>query len=168
MEREETRRKRDEKKKGKKKVVSIKQLKSKLVRVMHYYIRAKNAYQGDDGKWYVKCVTCGGEVPFKMSQAGHYFAAGTFPGTRFEEWNINPQCSRCNRYFHGNLIEYTLYMQKKYSVMDFTLHKIQAEHGKDYTAEQLTWKIEFYQKKLAEILSKKCLMAEPENIEEPA
>jgi len=67
-----------------------------------------------------KCVTCG--APDTL-QAGHYFHAVL----DFDEMNINAQCTRCNKWLHGNLAVYAVYLVNKYGVEE--LHKLDARHS---------------------------------------
>lgn len=52
-------------------------------------ISCKKAYDGDPYKW----------------DAGHLISR-RHPKTRFNLWNINLQCVKCNRYGYGELLEY--------------------------------------------------------------
>lgn len=59
------------------------------------------------------CVTCGSfDYPEKMN-AGHFIHGHSKP-TFFDERNVHIQCVRCNLYLSGNLVEYAVYMQKRY------------------------------------------------------
>ena len=51
---------------------------------------------------YLPCFTCGKIYPVKELDAGH-FLHGKLD---FDPINIQPQCTRCNRFLHGNLWEY--------------------------------------------------------------
>ena len=66
---------------------SIVQLKNKLIRIFHSYIRKR-----DDGK---PCVSCG---KYRILQCGHFYSAGKFPRLRFNEDNAHGQCKQCNYY----------------------------------------------------------------------
>lgn len=56
------------------------------------------------------CISCGSEV----TQAGHYRSQGHYSSLRFHEWNINGQCTKCNVFLHGNLIEYRRGLIERY------------------------------------------------------
>ena len=49
------------------------------------------------------CISCGGGV---VENAGHYLNAGQNSHVRFNEKNVHGQCIACNKWKHGNLIEY--------------------------------------------------------------
>jgi len=48
------------------------------------------------------CISCDGPV----QEAGHYFSQGHHSALRYNEVNTNGQCTRCNKWLHGNLINY--------------------------------------------------------------
>lgn len=56
------------------------------------------------------CISCGAEV----TEAGHYFSQGHYSSLRFNNINTNGQCTRCNRFLHGNLINYRKGLIKRY------------------------------------------------------
>lgn len=58
------------------------------------------------------CVSCG---RFHEGQyhAGHYMPTSTRPSLRFNELNINKQCSSCNNHKHGNLVLYRIELIKR-------------------------------------------------------
>lgn len=55
------------------------------------------------------CISCGGEI----HDAGHYYSAGHYNQLRFNEDNVNGQCKKCNLFLRGNLILYTVNLEKK-------------------------------------------------------
>lgn len=68
-----------------------------------------NAYirKRDQGN---RCISCGS---IKANQAGHYYSAGHYPELRFNEDNCHLQCTQCNMYLSGNLIEYRKGLTRK-------------------------------------------------------
>lgn len=81
-----------------KKPVSLKSLHKKAWGVWSKWIRQKDAdWQGN-----TCCFTCSVTKPYKEMDAGHFYH-GVLD---FEEKNIHPQCTKCNRFLHGNLAEY--------------------------------------------------------------
>ena len=65
-----------------------------------------------DSNGYVKCVTCGRKYHYKEMQAGHY--RHNLNVVFFEEFNVHPQCVRCNQYLSGNLGKYATYILDTY------------------------------------------------------
>ena len=70
------------------------------------YIRRKDA----DWRGYARCFTCRRQYLWKELQAGH-FKHGKLD---FHPLNIHPQCVRCNKWLHGNLDSYSLWLTKTY------------------------------------------------------
>jgi len=57
------------------------------------------------------CFTCGKRFEISETDAGHFVHRDCLD---FDERNIHCQCSRCNRYLHGNLTKYAEHLIKKY------------------------------------------------------
>lgn len=66
--------------------------------LMSRWVRSKDA--NADGL--VQCYTCGIWKHWKEMDAGHY----KHDRLDFDERNLKPQCSRCNKYHQGQLDEY--------------------------------------------------------------
>ena len=60
-----------------------------------------------------KCYTCGKIFPLNKLNAGHFIEKTGHAGIYFEDDNLRAQCFRCNRLLHGNLVEYTIRLQKE-------------------------------------------------------
>jgi len=63
----------------------------------HTYIRLR-----DKGK---PCISCNSPWT-KDFQAGHWWKAELYSNLKFNEFNINGQCERCNLFLDGNFQEY--------------------------------------------------------------
>jgi 5-methylcytosine-specific restriction endonuclease McrA len=83
-------------------VKSLATLKRKLDKVFSLYIRTR-----DQGK---PCITCGKRHEL---EAGHFIPRQHL-ATRWDEKNVNGQCSYCNRWLHGNQAEYYLSLVRLY------------------------------------------------------
>ena len=59
------------------------------------------------------CFTCGAYKNITELDAGHFIHGKTTP-IYFDETNVHAQCTFCNRYMHGNLIDYTVNMISEY------------------------------------------------------
>lgn len=107
------------KKKSKTKgVIRISDLKKRVQRVVNKYIRQRDADEA--------CISCG-QVKDKYD-AGHYIAQGSSGYLRYDLNNIHCQCTGCNRFKHGNLIEYRINLIKKIGVeqvewLEYSRHK---------------------------------------------
>ena len=84
----------------KKKSPSLKALHDKAWKLMSIYVRTKNA----DWRGYNKCYTCKAVKPYQELQCGHYWHGRL----DFDQRNLRPQCSRCNKWLSGNLDNYTM------------------------------------------------------------
>jgi len=85
-----------------KKITPLPKLIKKAQTVFNAWIRERDKDKG--------CISCGSQV----TEAGHYLSAGHNTGLRFNEVNVNGQCTRCNCFMHGNLIKYRQGLVKKY------------------------------------------------------
>jgi len=81
---------------------TIGQLKATLQEVFNKYIRLNKSVNG-----YGECFTCNKivQVGTQDCQAGHFIPC-TYSPTRFEEDNVNIQCSSCNISEGGKPVEY--------------------------------------------------------------
>jgi len=80
----------------------------------HKYIRLRDQY--------LPCISCGTTKTTIKYDAGHYITAGSCTALKFNEYNINKQCSvNCNQHKSGNRVEYKEGLIKKYgqSTVDF-------------------------------------------------
>jgi Bacteriophage Lambda NinG protein len=77
---------------------TLSQLKAELQAVVNAYVRERDRD--------LPCISCGATAA-KQWHAGHFLTTGAHPGLiRFHPWNINRQCSQCNDYLSGNLLNY--------------------------------------------------------------
>lgn len=58
------------------------------------------------------CISCNRHHKGQY-QAGHYRSIGAAPQLRFNEDNINKQCTACNNHKSGNAVEYRINLVKK-------------------------------------------------------
>jgi hypothetical protein len=83
-------------------IIPLPRLLKKAQDVFNAYIRARDRDKG--------CISCGAEV----QEAGHYFSQGHHSALRYNEVNTNGQCTRCNKWLHGNLIHYRAGLIKRH------------------------------------------------------
>jgi hypothetical protein len=88
---------------------SIPKLLAKAQTCFNKWIRERDKDKG--------CISCGAEI----TEAGHYRSQGHYGSLRFNEINCNGQCSRCNRWLHGNLIEYRKGLISRYGEQKIVL-----------------------------------------------
>ncbi len=125
---------------------SLARLKKILWDLFSKYIR--NKYADEDGA--VACFTCGRWDHWKNMDAGHYIPKSVSLALRYDERNVHPQCTACNRFRHGNLTQYALSLKKKYGAdileaLDNDKHSISK-----YNRSELEEMIELYKNKLKE------------------
>jgi 5-methylcytosine-specific restriction endonuclease McrA len=82
------------------------------------------------------CYTCEKVGTKGEMDAGHFIPA-TRETVRFNEINVHCQCTRCNRFMHGNAHEYAWKIQKEYGprMLD-ELHEM-AGKLKHWTVDEL-------------------------------
>jgi len=84
-------------------------LSEEAAKLLQKLVRMKSA----DEFGYSECITCGKHEHWKDLDGGH-FVPRAHKKHKLREENIHPQCRYCNRYRHGALSEYTLYMIDMY------------------------------------------------------
>lgn len=99
----------------------------------------------------VKCFTCENTHHWKDMDAGHYHAGSTSLSLFFDEKNVHPQCSGCNRFRHGNLTNYALALKKKYGESILEDLQIRKHLIDKITKSQYEEKIQEYKEKLKDI-----------------
>lgn len=86
------------KKQKKQTVIRISDLKKQVQRVFNKYIRLRDKD--------LPCISCQKRV--ESGDCGHYIAQGSSGFLRYNEDNCNFQCQGCNRFKHGDLINYRI------------------------------------------------------------
>lgn len=87
---------------------SRKNLIKKLDKVFSQYIRRRFAVNG-----ITKCVTCGKQAHWKELQAGHFMSRKHY-STRYDETNVQVQCSGCNVFRYGEQYKFGRYLEEAY------------------------------------------------------
>jgi hypothetical protein len=128
----------------------IKILYDKCWELMSLYVRLKSA----NSKGMIQCVTCGRIYRFNQINAGH-FKHGVL---NFDEININCQCVRCNKFLHGNLINYYNFILLTYGkeALDDLLKRAAIKHK--YTEEELSNKLVELSKKVDQARNGECVL----------
>jgi len=119
-------------------------LKGKLQKVFNAYIRKRDTINGT----FFICISCNKPKPLDQMNAGHYFAAGHNEAIRYDEANVNGQCIQCNKFLHGNQIEYTKGMLKRYGQKTIDLLEIRRHNLSKLTKFEVNILIDIYTKKL--------------------
>ena len=87
---------------------SRKNLIKKLDNVFSQYIRRRFAVNE-----IAKCVTCGKQAHWKELQAGHFMSRKHY-STRYDETNVQVQCSGCNVFRYGEQYKFGRYLEEAY------------------------------------------------------
>lgn len=110
-------------------------LRSKCWEAMSLFTRLKWA----DAKGFSKCVTCGKRLHYKQLNAGHFIHGTPSHCYKFDynEFIVNPQCVRCNKWLHGNLINYVTFITLKYGAEMVKQLQLEAARKYKLTEEEL-------------------------------
>lgn len=98
---------------------TLKYWKNKIDKVFHEYIRRRDA---DNESGYCSCVSCGKQVHFSETDAGHFISRQHLI-TRYDERNVHAQCRKCNRFEYGRQYEYSLKLGEELSQELLTLSR---------------------------------------------
>jgi len=119
------------------KIIPLPRLLKKAQEVFNAFIRARDISKG--------CISCGGVV----QEAGHYFSQGHHSALRFNEVNTNGQCTRCNCFLHGNLINYRSGLIARYGESKVLLLESSARNKvKKWSRVELEAVIKIYKEQL--------------------
>jgi len=107
-------------------------------KVFNEYIRARDRNEF--------CISCGRKHDGQY-HAGHFLTTAAHPELRFNELNAHKQCSPCNNYLSGNIVEYLPRLVAKIGQdkVDF-LYNNQSKYK--YTLDDLKEIREYYKNKI--------------------
>lgn len=132
-------------KKPKKKLLPLSSLEKKLDRVFSLFIRTRNIDEGGT----TNCVTCNRLFYYADLDAGH-FVKRQHKSVRWDERNVHPQCTRCNRFLNGAMDEMALYIYKLYG-QDTLCELLRLKHTtKKYHRSEIEELISIYENKIEE------------------
>jgi len=86
------------------------QLKKDLDKVFNRFIRERDSH--GDGTF--TCISCSQRLPVRLMNAGHFIPKSVSLILRWNEYNVNGQCVRCNLAEQGNQLEYSRGLERKY------------------------------------------------------
>lgn len=119
------------------KFVSTRKLKAALWKQISIYIRSKDAVEG-----FARCFTCGAYKPWKELDCGHF----KHNRLDFDERNLKPQCTKCNKWGRGKLDVYAVKLIEMHGLG--WVQKLEADSRLEtrYTPAELTLLIKHYKK----------------------
>ena len=122
------------------------------------FIRARDA----DWRGNCRCISCGIIKNWKDGiDAGHYIAQGSDYALKFNEINVNAQCSYyCNKMKSGNLILYRIGLVGK--VGEKKVKELEQSHffkttRKKLNQTELNLMYNYYKEKFEKLKKEKCL-----------
>lgn len=135
----------------KRKKLTLPKLKKKLEKVFNKFIRLR-----DSGGGFFACISCGLTKTTDEMDAGHFYAKQGYDGIRFDEINVNGECSGCNRFNESHLIPYAINLANKIGDSELQkLHERAANYKKDsnfkWDRSELEEKVLHYTQKIKEV-----------------
>lgn len=112
-----------ERKEGREKLKTLGQYEKEARKVFQQWIRKR------DEKF--PCISCG-NANAKQYDAGHYYKAEVYSGMIFNEDNCHKQCSQCNDYHSGNLLEYRAGLINRYGLEFVERLERTKDNGRNY------------------------------------
>lgn len=94
------------------KTKTVAQLKKDADKYFSQYVRYRDG-ECRNGEWIAECITCGVIKPIKQLQAGH-FVSRRINVLRFDDENVNAQCTGCNMFKQGEQYLYAKNLDYKY------------------------------------------------------
>jgi hypothetical protein len=98
------------------------------------------------------CISCDKPRTWTggLWHAGHYLTTGAKPQLRFNELNVNKQCSQCNLFLSGNVAVYKVRLENK--IGKAAVEALENDNTKaNYRAEDYRQIIQTYRQKLKEL-----------------
>ena len=98
------------------------------------------------------CISCG---KYNALQAGHYWPVGGYSGLRFDELNINGECSYCNAWDKSHLIGYRKNLIKKIGLAEVEALDERAadykKNGRKFSKSELLEIYNYYCEKIKQL-----------------
>ncbi|PKN06117.1 MAG: recombinase [Deltaproteobacteria bacterium HGW-Deltaproteobacteria-7] len=66
-----------------------------------------------DERGYCRCISCGLVRHYKEMDAGHFIPQGSSYALKYNEDNVHAQCTSCNKFKSGNLVDYRINLVNK-------------------------------------------------------
>ena len=112
--------------------------------VFNTFIRTR-----DEG---LNCISCNKPIRKGNCDAGHMWSAGNHSNVRFNELNVNSQCSRpCNKDLSGDVNNYRIGFVKKYGEENLKELDSIANLEKKFTIDELKELIKIYKEKTKQL-----------------
>lgn len=127
-------------KESREKLKSLSTLEGEAKKEFQLWVRMRDAEQN--------CISCG--VKVSGGDGSHYFDCNKYSGLIFYPHNCHKSCLQCNRFKHGNLLEYRKGLIKRYGLTFVeNLEALgDANRVRKYTRDELIEIKKFYQAKI--------------------
>ena len=116
------------------------------VSTCHLYIRLRDKHK--------PCISCGCNW-HKDFHAGHFYKAELFSTIKFNEYNINGQCQKCNLRKEGNESEYSVNLPKRIGTEAFEeldyLASLEKQTNFKWDRQELIKIRNYYKRKIKEL-----------------
>ena len=93
------------------KSLTLPKLLAKAQKVFNAWIRDRDSKEA-----YFTCISCFRNLPVDQMNAGHYVPVKGGSALRFNEYNVNGECIRCNGFDEFHLIGYRKNLIKKIGI----------------------------------------------------
>lgn len=90
-------------------LITIPKLTAKAQKVFNAYIRQRDSQDG-----YFTCISCGQTKTTDLMDCGHFAPVKGGSALRFDEYNCNGECKKCNGFDEFHLIGYRRGIIDKY------------------------------------------------------
>lgn len=120
------------------KILTKKQLKNKLWKLVSKYVRTKEE----------KCYTCNKWLPYEKRAAGHFWTQGRHKRVMYNLMNVHTQCVSCNSFNGGQHNEYSVHLLLDYGPEDFLELEREAKSNVPLTTFELEQLINEMQKRV--------------------
>jgi hypothetical protein len=98
------------------------------------------------------CISCQKQLKEGNVDAGHMWSAGGHSNLRFNEFNVNAQCSRpCNKDKAGDINNYRLGFVERYGIEKLNEINALAKIERKFSKEELKELMQVYKNKIKEI-----------------
>lgn len=118
---------------------TIPKLTAKAQKIFNAYIRKRDSEDG-----YFTCISCGRTLPTDQMDAGHFAPVKGGSALRFDEYNVNGECKKCNAFDEFHLIGYRRGIIEKYGIEILIYLENNARNIKKWTRTELNDIIEKY------------------------
>ena len=122
-------------------LITIPKLTAKAQKIFNAYIRQRDSQDG-----YFTCISCGQTKDTSQMDCGHFAPIKGGSALRFDEYNCNGECKRCNGFDEFHLIGYRRGIIDKYGLEILIYLERNARTVKKWSRTELNEIIETYGK----------------------